>query len=731
MNSGTRDRRRHRALTFGALLCSALVAGLLAAGATADTAPSIASDKEDYAPGELVTLSGTGWESGEQVHINVNDDDGATWQRDVDVVADADGRIGDSFTLPDWFVALYRVTATGETSGIATTTFTDARVVTTATLNGGSSVTVSPSASIASQVSVTTDGAGSNARWRSTSWRIATTDPLTVNIGTCVDHPDHDNAGGPYVESFNITAPASAGTYNAYFKAHADDACGPGGGGASALFKMTNAVSVVVDTTAPVGSISINSGGAATNSTSVTLNLAATDAIGVTAYRVANGSDCSGASYVSVTPTTSYSASIPHTLSSGDGTKTVCAQYRDGAGNQSATSTDTIVLDTVKPTISVAATSPPGGAAYVANTWASQNVQVDFTCTDNAGGSGLATNTVAGQTISTEGTTPSVSNGGTCVDNAGNAADAVSFGPIMLDKTAPTLTASATSPPGGPAYLGGSWTNQDVKVAFECQDAVSGVATDSVPDVTVTTDGADQSVTSTGTCSDNAGNAAVPATFSNIDLDQTAPSASTTLDRVADHNGWYNAPVGHTTTGTDATSGIATCSSGTYSGPDGTGLSVSGTCSDNAGNSSGPAASALFKYDNTDPAASTTLDRGADHNGWYNAPVGHTTTGTDATSGIDECSQGTYSGPDGTGLSVSGSCTDNADNSSGPAASAAFDYDNTDPVVTTTLSVPPITTVGTTPRSDTRPTAPMRPRGSTRRAAPQAPTRARTERTAR
>ena len=394
MYSGTRDRRRRRALTFGALLCSVLVAGLLTAGASADTAPSIASDKEDYAPGELVTLSGTGWQSGEQVHINVNDDEGASWQRDVDVVADADGRIGDSFTLPDWFVALYRVTATGEASGIATTTFTDARVVTTATLNGGSSVTVSPTASIASQVSVTTDGSGANARWRSTSWLIASTDPVAVNIGTCVNHADHDSAGGPFVESFNITAPASAGTYNAYFKAHADDACGPAGGGASALFKMTNAVTVVVDNLAPVGSVSINSGAAATNSASATLDLAATDAIGVTAYRVANGSDCSGASYVSVTPTTAYSASISHTMSSGDGTKTVCVQYRDGAGNQSTTFTDTIVLDTVKPTISVAATSPPGGAAYVANTWASQNVQVNFTCADNAGGSGLGPNTV-------------------------------------------------------------------------------------------------------------------------------------------------------------------------------------------------------------------------------------------------------------------------------------------------------------------------------------------------
>jgi len=92
------------------------------------TAPSIASDKDDYRPGELVTLTGSNWAPGEVVHIRVNDDVGQTWRRDVDVVADADGRIGDQFNLPDWFVAQYFVTATGPVSGIAQTTFTDGTV---------------------------------------------------------------------------------------------------------------------------------------------------------------------------------------------------------------------------------------------------------------------------------------------------------------------------------------------------------------------------------------------------------------------------------------------------------------------------------------------------------------------------------------------------------------------------------------------------------------------------
>jgi hypothetical protein len=87
--------------------------------------PSVWSDKADYAPGELVTLSGANWAPGEAVHIRVNDDAGETWRRDVDVTADESGAISDHFNLPDWFVATYSVTATGASSGTATWSFTD------------------------------------------------------------------------------------------------------------------------------------------------------------------------------------------------------------------------------------------------------------------------------------------------------------------------------------------------------------------------------------------------------------------------------------------------------------------------------------------------------------------------------------------------------------------------------------------------------------------------------
>src|SRR5438046_172037 len=41
--------------------------------------PSITSDKDDYAPGATVTLTGANWQPSEAVHIFVNDDEGKTW----------------------------------------------------------------------------------------------------------------------------------------------------------------------------------------------------------------------------------------------------------------------------------------------------------------------------------------------------------------------------------------------------------------------------------------------------------------------------------------------------------------------------------------------------------------------------------------------------------------------------------------------------------------------------
>ena len=217
-------RFRHAGMTLVGLVLALMIV-VPAAQADlynpADWAPMVWSDKADYAPGELVTLSGAHWTPGETVNIVVNDDEGNTWSRDINVTAGDDGTISDQFNLPSWFVASYSVRATDASSRTATWSFTDSRLITAATLNGGTSASVTPGASISARVDVTTDNAGGNQNWRSTGWRIATSAPGSV---TCVNHLNHDGSGS-YTETFNATAPLTLGTYNAYFIAYSDDDC--------------------------------------------------------------------------------------------------------------------------------------------------------------------------------------------------------------------------------------------------------------------------------------------------------------------------------------------------------------------------------------------------------------------------------------------------------------------------------------------------------------------------
>jgi hypothetical protein len=120
----------------GAIGAAFLLIGGLAASAAllpSATGASISSDKTDYRPGATVTLAGSGWSSGEQVHIVVNDTIGQTWKLQsglngapADPLADTNGAFTYVFDLPDTFISDYDVTATGPISGTATATFTDA-----------------------------------------------------------------------------------------------------------------------------------------------------------------------------------------------------------------------------------------------------------------------------------------------------------------------------------------------------------------------------------------------------------------------------------------------------------------------------------------------------------------------------------------------------------------------------------------------------------------------------
>jgi hypothetical protein len=214
---------------------------------------------------------------------------------------------------------------------------------------------------------------------------------------------------------------------------------------------IANATPVVAgDTTPPACSITINGNAQYTATTAVTLNLAATDNVGVTGYYVSTSSTTPSATapgWTAVTSTTSFSSSVPYTLPSGDGTKTVYAWYRDAAGNVSTSSMDTIKLDQTPPTNGTVTAT--GGTGQVVLGWGGfsdatsliANYKVVFATpaapTSCASGTPiyLGTGTTFTHTGLTNGTTYSYR---VCaVDNAGN----TSTGSTASATPAPTLAA--------------------------------------------------------------------------------------------------------------------------------------------------------------------------------------------------------------------------------------------------------------------------------------------------
>lgn len=114
-----------------------------------------------------------------------------------------------------------------------------------------------------------------------------------------------------------------------------------------------------IDTAGPAGTISLNSGAAYAGSLSATVTVDVTDEFStVTKMRLGASSDLSGVAWKA------YAGTEPVTLSSGDGTKTIYAQFMDGYENVSAVLSDAITLDMTAPTITTV--TPANAATAVA-----------------------------------------------------------------------------------------------------------------------------------------------------------------------------------------------------------------------------------------------------------------------------------------------------------------------------------------------------------------------------
>ena len=214
--------------------------------------------------------------------------------------------------------------------------------------------------------------------------------------------------------------------------------------------------SIWLDTVPPTGTISINSGAAATNSTAVRAYLTCSDATTGCGY-VKFSND--GVTYSAVQANDVWK---PWTLAIGDGIKTVYAMFRDNAGNWSNVYSDTILLETVSPST----TASPAAGTY------SPPQSVTLACSDGTGsGCNKIYYTTNGSTPTTSSAVYSSSLNITATttvkffatDVAGNN-ETVKTQVYTMDSTPPTGSITVNS--------GAAWANTvDVTLTLTCSDA--------------------------------------------------------------------------------------------------------------------------------------------------------------------------------------------------------------------------------------------------------------------
>jgi hypothetical protein len=241
--------------------------------------------------------------------------------------------------------------------------------------------------------------------------------------------------------------------------------------------------------------------------------------------------------------------------------------------------------------------------------------------------------------------------------------------PTPSDSTAPAIT------PHVDGTLGNNgWYVSDVAVTWDVEDSESSVSssTGCTPS-SVTSDTNGTTFTCTAVSAGGTSSESVT-----IKRDATGPNVTASPDSPPDHNGWYNQALTVGFSGQDATSGIAGCDpAANYSGPDNASASVSGSCTDNAGNSA--SGTFAFQYDATAPTINHSLSPAANGAGWNKTDVLVDYSCSDATSGVASC------GPDetlseGANQSSTGNATDDAGNTASDTVSN-IDIDKTAPSV--------------------------------------------------
>jgi hypothetical protein len=632
---------------------------------TSPVVPTITSDLPDYPPGATVNLTGSKWQPGESVHINVNDDVGQSWSYDSnpDVIADESGNISHSFTLPNWFVATYTVTATGGTSGVATYTFTD---------QTNTDTTVSRT--LGTDPSVSGDLLTFKAKVTENNSTTAITQG-TVTFG------EGANCGGGFTNQFasnvalNSSGEASASTSNRSLGSHEIRACYNGfGSGGSAINSSGGSMTQVVNPRPPT-----NLTATANGQNQIDLSwTGSADSANITSYVVFEGTT------VKATPAkTATSASITGLAAGSTHTYTIIARYTDTTPNpdvnyDSTTATATATTasaDATPPSVSsikrvAGSTNPTNNSSVDWTVTFSESVSgvdtADFETTNTGTLSGTSVTGVSSGSGNTRTVTTSTGSGDgtlrldlkdndTIVDGAGNklgGTDTTTTGNgsrigdevYTIDRTGPSVTltnvngSSVTFPyitnqtvssVGGTCENGGS--NVTVKVDGTADTATAPCSSGNWSLTLTTPRSSDGTYGFVAYQNDALGTPGDSGASKSVQVDKTAPTVTPSADRLkADSSvdgsyqagNWTNQSVRVTFTCADNTGGSGlSAASGPQTLPDfttntsGATANFTGTCTDKAGN---PATSTLsfgpIKIDKSPPTVTASAVKGTDPN---------------------------------------------------------------------------------------------------------------------
>ncbi len=222
-------------------------------------------------------------------------------------------------------------------------------------------------------------------------------------------------------------------------------------------------VQVKIDKTDPtiVASVMVTGGGSYTSGDwtkqTVTVHFTCSDALS----GIASG-DCPADVVVSA-----------DTLAAG---QNVSGNVSDRAGNSASSNTINVKVDKTDPSITFVSQTPAANA----NGWNNSDVTVKWAVPTRFRARSVASSPMSARLkgLPTRAVLARIT--------PGNSASATRE--VKIDKTDPTIVASATVTGGG-SYTSGDWTKQTVTVHFTCSDALSGIALGDCPaDVVVSAD---------------------------------------------------------------------------------------------------------------------------------------------------------------------------------------------------------------------------------------------------